>query len=107
MKLPAKFKKNLYSGFRATLILRFFKGGCDSVVHTVVSWPFSNNKGVTKFKFLRYEQVKPKYRVFSLGFPVAKVTYYITIMTTFCLEIISVSYGTIVVIRLLLHDTVL
>ena len=33
--------------------------------------------------------------MFLLGFPVAKVTHYITIMITSCLEIIGVSYGTI------------
>ena len=54
--------------------------------------------------FLRYEQLNPKYRVFLLGSPVAKVTYYITIMITSCLEMISVLSGTI---TLLLRDTVL
>ena len=54
--------------------------------------------------FLRYEQLNPKYRVFLLGFPIAKVTYYITVMITSCLEMISVSYGTI---TLLLRDTLL
>ena len=40
---------------------------------------------------------------FFLGFPVAKVTSYITIMIASCLQIIAVSYGTI---KLLLRDTV-
>ena len=40
--------------------------------------------------------------VFLLRFPVAKVTYYDTIMTVSCSGIIGVSYGTI---TLLLHDT--
>ena len=38
-----------------------------------------------------------------VGFPVAKVTYYVTIMAASCSAIISVSYGTI---TLLLRDTV-
>ena len=42
--------------------------------------------------------------MFLLGFPVAKLSYYITIMIRSCLEIIGVSYGTI---TLLLRDTVL
>ena len=41
---------------------------------------------VTEF-VLRYEQLNPKYRVFLMGFPIAKVTYYITIMITSSLEI--------------------
>ena len=54
--------------------------------------------------FLRYEQLNPKYRVFLLGSPVAKVTYNITIMITSCLEMIIFSYGTI---TLLIRDTML
>ena len=60
--------------------------------------------GKSPSSFLRYEQPNPKYRVFFLGFPVAKVTYHITIMITSCLEIIDVSYRTI---TLLLRDIVL
>lgn len=52
--------------------------------------------------FLRYEQLKPKYSVFLLGFTVAKATKYVIMMTTSCSAIINVSYGTII---LLLRDT--
>ena len=65
---------------------------------------FNNKKGGSPSSFLRYEQLNPKYRVFLLVFSVAKVTYYITIMITSCLEIIGVSYGTI---TLQLRDAVL
>ena len=41
--------------------------------------------------------------VFEIGASIAKVTYYITIMTGSCLEIVGVSYGTTTV---LLHDGV-
>ena len=46
-------------------------------------------------EFLRYGQLKPKTRVFLLGFPTAKVTYYVTIMIASCSAIIAVSlwYG--------------
>ena len=40
--------------------------------------------------------------MFLLGFPVAKIIYYNTIIITSCLEIIGVSHGTI---TLLLRDT--
>ena len=53
--------------------------------------------------FLTFDQLKPKYRVFLPGFPVAKVIYYVTIMAASCSAIISVSYGTI---TLMLRDTV-
>ena len=52
---------------------------------------------------MRYVQLKPKYRMFLFGFPVAAVTYYVTITTASCSAIIDVSYGTI---TLLLRDTV-
>ena len=65
---------------------------------------FSDKKGASSSSILKYEQINPKYRVFLLYVSVAKVTYYITIMITSCLEIIGVSYGTI---KLLLRDTVL
>ena len=42
--------------------------------------------------FLRYEQLKPKHRVFLLGFSVAKVTYYVTITIASCLETIVALY---------------
>ena len=45
--------------------------------------------------FFRYEHLKPKYRGFSQGFPVAMVTCYVTKMTASCLAIIDVSHGTI------------
>ena len=38
--------------------------------------------GVTEFVF----EIQANYRVFLLRFPVAKVTYYATIMTASCLE---------------------
>ena len=46
------------------------------------------------FEIKLYEQQNPKYRVFLLGFSVAKVTHCITIMITSCLETIGASYGT-------------
>lgn len=53
--------------------------------------------------FLRYDQLRRKYRAFLQGFPVTMVTYYVTIMTAFYSAKISVSYGNI---TLLLHDSV-
>ena len=49
-------------------------------------------------------QLKTKERVFSQGFAVVTVTYYVTIMTASCSAIIGVSYGTIIV---LIHDIAL
>ena len=124
MKLSAKFKKILSSGFRATLInfvisLRYpvdlnsqniiFLNLAKSFILTM--WSSNHLSSIKKggitaeFIFeINYEQLNPKYRVFLLGFPIAKVTYYITVMITSCLEMISVSYGTI---TLLLCDTLL
>ena len=50
--------------------------------------------------FLRYEQLKRKYRVFLAGLSRCQGDLYVTMMTTSCLERIGVSYGTI---TLLLH----
>ena len=63
-----------------------------------------NNKLGSPSSFLRYEQLKPKYRMFLQGFPVSMVTCYATKMTASCSAIIGVSHGTI---TLLLHDKVL
>ena len=97
MKLSAKFKKILSSGFRAILILWFFKVALNllDIIFLKFAESFivafqslsSNKKGGSPSSFLRYEQLNPKYRVFFLGFPVAKVTYCITIMITSCLKI--------------------
>ena len=54
--------------------------------------------------FFKFEQLKPKYRVFLQGFLVAMVTCYVTKMTGSCSAITDVSHGTI---TLLLHDNVL
>ena len=54
--------------------------------------------------FFRYEQLKPKFRVFLQGFPVILVTCYVTKMTASCSAIIDVSHGTI---TLMLRDKVL
>ena len=89
----------------------FFKGSSESSRHDFFNLCrkfhrglFSNKNGGSPSSFLRYEQLNLKCRVFLLGFPVAEVIYYITIMMTSCLEVIGVSYGTI---TLLLRDTVL
>ena len=54
--------------------------------------------------FFRYEQLKPKYRVFLQGFSVAMVTCYATTMPASCSAIIGVSQGTV---TLLLRDKAL
>ena len=54
--------------------------------------------------FFRYEELKPKYKVFFQGFPVAMVTCYVTKMSASCSAIIGVSHD---IRTLLLRDKVL
>ena len=54
--------------------------------------------------FFRYEQLKPKYRMFLRGFLVVIITSYVTKMTVSCLAINDVSHG---IITLVLGDKVL
>ena len=90
---------------KVTLILqyRIFFNFAESFILPLLSF-FSDKKGGSPSSLLRYKQLNPRYRVFLLSFPIAKVSYYVTIMTTSCFEIIGVSYHTI---RLLLRYTVL
>ena len=45
--------------------------------------------------FCRYEQLKPRFRVFLQSFPVAMVTRYVTKMTASISAIIDVLHGSI------------
>ena len=118
MKLSAKFKKILWSKLRATFnnsIIQKFKVALNPLhkifltLQRVLSWPADYFCAIKKMgspiSFFRYKQLKPKYRVFLQGFPVAMVTCYVSKMTASCSTIIiDVSHGTI---ALLLCDKVL
>ena len=69
MKLSAKFKKILWSGFRATLNFQLYKVALNQ---KVLSWyvdyiPEIKNGGHRVF-ILRYKQLKPKYGVFLVHY---------------------------------------
>ena len=110
----AKFKKNLWSGFRATLNVQLFKVALNSAPQNFLNFAesfivacwlhFRNKKWGLPKSFLKYEQLKPKYGSFLQGFAVATVPFYNTKMTESFSAIIGVWYGTI---TLLLSDKVL
>ena len=113
MKLSAKLRKILWSGFRATLNNWKFKVALNpphrmflnvAEIFILACWSLLCNKILgSPSSFSRYEQLKPKYWVFLQGFPVAMVTYCVTKITASCSAIIEVSYGTI---TLLLRNSV-
>ena len=110
----AKFKRILWTGFRATLNFQLLKVALKSAPQNFLNFAegfivacwlhFRNKKWGLPKSFLKYEQLKPKYGVFLLGFTVATVTFYVTKMTESFLAIIGVWHGTI---TLLLSDKVL
>ena len=102
MKLSAKFKKNLWSGFRATLNVQLFNVALSSAPQNFLNFAesfivacwlhFRNKKWGLPKSFLKYEQLKPKYGVFLQGFAVATVPFYNTKMTESFSAIIGVWY---------------
>ena len=84
INLSAKFKRILWSRFRATVNNWKFKVSLNPLhriclnfaeVFVLVCWSLlCNKKWGSPSSFLRYKQLKPKYGVFLQGFPVAMVT---------------------------------
>ena len=91
IKLSAKFKRILWSRFRAILNFQLFKVALNLLHRIFFNFAesfilacrlhFRNKKWGSPNSFLRYEHLKPKYGVFLQGFPVATVTFYVTKMT--------------------------
>ena len=114
MKLSAKFKKIMWSGFRATLNFQLFKVALNPLHRIFLNFAerfvlacwlhHKNIKWGLPSSFLRYEQLKPKYGVCLQGFHVATVTFYVTKMAESFSAIIDVWYGTP---TLLLSDKIL
>ena len=80
MKLSAKFKEILWSGFRATLNFQLFEVALNPLtriffltLQKILFWHADYISEIKKWgppnSFLRYEQLKPKYEVFLQGFP--------------------------------------
>ena len=106
MQLLAKFKKNLYMGFRATLNFRKFKVALNSMYRIFLNFAkscissclskFYNKKKFT-VPFLKYKRLKLKLRVFLAGHSVAMVTYNVTKIESTCLPMIGQCFDTMVV----------
>ena len=84
MQLLAKFKKNLYMGFRATLIFRKFKVALNPMYRIFLNFAkscilscLSKFDNIKKFTvpFLNYKPLKLQLRVFLGGYTGAMVTY--------------------------------
>ena len=99
-KLSAKFKRILWSRFRAILNFQLFKVALNLLHGIFLNFAerfilgcqlhFRNKKMGSPSSFLRYEQLKPKHGVFLQGFPVATVTFYVTKINKSFSAIISV-----------------
>ena len=100
VQLLAKFKKILWSGFRAILHFQLVKVALNPLYRIFLNFAerfilacslhFRNKKWGSPSSFLRYEQLKPKYGVYLHGFPVATGTFYVTKMTESFLATIGV-----------------
>ena len=98
MQLLAKFKRNLYMEFRATLNFRKFKVALNSIYRIFINFAktcilsclskFHNKKNFT-VPFLKYKRLKLILRVFLAGHSVAMVTYCVTKIIPACSPVIG------------------
>ena len=80
IKLSAKFKRILWSRFRAILNFQLFKVALN-LLHRIFFNFAESFITACRLHFRNKKMLEPKYGVFLQGFPVATVTFYVTKMT--------------------------
>ena len=107
MQLLAKFKKILYTGFRATLNFRKFKVALNLMYRIFLNFAkscvlsclskVSNIKKIHRAVFKKFKLWKLKLRVFLAGHSVAMVTHCVTKLIPTCSPVIAQFFDTMTV----------